>query len=259
MKYRQLTFVDALQSLGQQPTSQQPKHQRKQEKLIHPPSKTWQMKAKQVIRVSIDNLWRDSGQFARDYLHRRGLTDETIETTQLGYIPGYYTQWTKLYDMSVPCGILIPWIRFDDIWALKVRRASGQPKYQMVKGSRPHIPYTLVSGHCNESAVICEGEFDAMLLHQETSDLVDVYTLGSASKRLNELNRTMLLPYRKVWLAYDNDEAGQNRVQQMMNVSARMQPLHIPNNGDITDCFLSGHDLRKWIQSTNFESWQNLP
>ncbi len=248
MRYQQLTFGDALQSLGGQPQTRVVPQQLKPEKTINPPSRIWQIKAHKVLQVDINNLWRESGQFAREYLHQRGLTDETIKTAKLGYIPGYYTQWTKLFGLSVPCGILIPWIRHDDIWALKVRRASGQPKYQMVKGSKPHIPYTLVDGQCNENAVLCEGEFDAMLLHQEAGDVVDVYTLGSASKRINQRNRTALLPYRKVWLAYDNDEAGQNRVKQLQCASARMKPTQIPNNGDITDAFLNGHDLKEWIQ-----------
>ncbi len=117
----------------------------------------------------------------------------------------------------------------------------------MVKGSKPHIPYTLVDGQCNKNAVLCEGEFDAMLLHQEAGDVVDVYTLGSASKRINEQNRTALLLYRKIWLAYDNDEAGQQRIQKLQETSNRMNAIQLPMGCDIGDIYSQDYKLRSII------------
>ncbi|MHB2021023.1 MAG: hypothetical protein ACYCW6_29145, partial [Candidatus Xenobia bacterium] len=53
----------------------------------------------------------------------------------------------------------------------------SRPKYRHVKGSQP-ILFGSDTLQGRETALLCEGEFDAMLLAQEAGDLVGVATLA---------------------------------------------------------------------------------
>lgn len=132
-----------------------------------PPNEEWQAQAAQLIKSAQDTLWSDAGAKARAYLHARGLSSITIQHAQLGYLPGAPTDWRKMYGLSVPCGIVIPWVIRDTIWGVKVRRAAGDPKYMQVGGGnvkgglywageiKPGLPL-----------LIDEGEFNVLALWQ---------------------------------------------------------------------------------------------
>ena len=95
----------------------------------------------------------------------------------------------------------------DRVWYLKVRRAAGQPKYTQVRGGQVAL-FGADTLPGRDVAVVTEGEFDAMLLHQEAGDLVGVVTLGSASARLPDAWVPYLLGVQRLLVAYDADAAG---------------------------------------------------
>lgn len=95
---------------------------------------TWQAAAERVVSQAEDWLWSAVGEPALTYLLGRGLTEQTIRAARLGYIPGDFRAWQHIDGLNVPCGITLPWFAADALWAVKVRRAAGVPKYRQIAG-----------------------------------------------------------------------------------------------------------------------------
>jgi len=210
----------------------------------------WQEQAQQVVDACQSALWSEAGTRARTWLNRRGLVDETVQHWELGFNPCD----RKLFNLWVPRGIIIPCLVFDEVCYLKVRRAAGHPKYTQVSGGQVALfgADTLAG---RDVAVITEGEFDAMLLHQEAGDLVGVATLGSASTRLPDAWMPYLLGMRRLLVAYDTDAAGAEGAAMWEAVTVRAQRLLPLVGKDVTDFYLAGGDLRAWIQFALADGW----
>ncbi len=215
-----------------------------------PPSADWQRKAHTVVQTCEHVLWTDTGTRAREWLHARGLKAETLQRWHIGYLAGGSEEWREVAGLSVPCGIIIPGEVSDEIWYLKVRRASGNPKYCQVKDSRPALfGADTLRGH--PVGVLCEGEFDAMLLAQEAGDLAGVCTLGSATAILDPGAWGMyLLRLKRLLVAYDRDDAGERGAAKLVAMIARARPIQVPvmpNVKDISDFWKAGGKLRAWL------------
>ena len=102
-----------------------------------------------------------------------------------------------------------------------------------------------------ERGVLCEGEFDAMLLDPECGDMVGVATLGSAGTRLDVDDWWRILVHMKVlFVVYDQYEAGKSGAKKLLQQLKRFFRLNLPkmeNGKDITDCYLQGGNLRFWL------------
>ena len=142
------------------------------------------------------------------YLRGRGLTAETIQRAQLGYVPGRPWEWHTFDKLRVPCGITIPWFADDALWAVKVRRAAGLPKYTQVPGGNAHGLYNADDLPGHPVVLVVEGEFDALLAQQEAAGLAAVTTLGSASHTLGERWLPILAACRLNLVAYDRTKRG---------------------------------------------------
>jgi len=214
-----------------------------------PPPEDWQRAAREVIKTCTANLWGANGERARLYLTNRGLTPDTLRRWQIGYLPGSPTEWRKMGGLSVPCGIVIPGEVGGVIWYLKTRRAKAEPrrKYPQVTGSRPALfgADTLTE---REVVVMAEGEFDAMLLAQESGEVVGVCTMGSASGDL-DLSQwgASLVHARRLLLAYDSDQAGANGAQRMAAMTQRARRIIPPMGKDVTEFWQAGGNLKEWI------------
>ncbi len=208
------------------------------------------MAARKVIEGTQRLLWGRVGVQALHYLHRRGLSDETIWQAQLGYLPGYVWEWRQVGALNVPCGIVIPWIIDDEVWAVKVRRAAGLPKYMQVAGGSAHGLYNAT--HLGDHAVVLlvEGEFDALLAAQESGGQMGVATLGSASTTLNARWLSMLIHCRKLLVCYDADEAGQKGAARLQAMTDRAQIVRLPWGKDITEFVMQGGSVAQWLNAT---------
>jgi hypothetical protein len=200
-------------------------------------------------------LWADAGSRAREWLHGRGLKDDTLRRWHIGYCAGKSTDWRDVAGMSVPCGVVIPCEVGGVVWYVKVRRAIGLSKYQQVKGGRPALfgAETLRPGaeRGHDVAVFVEGEFDAMLLEQEAGDVVGVATLGSATGNLDLMTwGAHLLPLARLLVAYDLDDAGKHGAATVASLTARARRVSVPampGVKDITDFHQAGGNLRDWL------------
>ena len=215
---------------------------------LEPPSASWQTDMRQHAADCEARLSRPVGRRARDWLHARGLTDDTIRRAALGYSDGRHA--------GIPSGVVIPCQAHGDLWSIKVRRLEGTPKYQLVRGSRLGALY-LADWLTNKPlVVICEGEFDALLLWQEGNDLCDVLTLGSATAHVGKRFLPCFSAGAMYGIATDNDDQGAHAAlywQDLLGPRAVRMP---PPAGakDVTDAWLAGSDLHKWVTESLLQS-----
>jgi hypothetical protein len=134
MNYRRLSFVEALRVLGEPLDGIAARAYPRLKSPCEPPDWDWQQAAERIVANAEETLWSSEGEPALAYLLERGLTTRTIRSARLGYVLGDFRQWRKIEGLEVPCGIAIPWFASGVLWAVKVRRAAGMPKYQQVRG-----------------------------------------------------------------------------------------------------------------------------
>lgn len=166
----------------------------------------------------------------RDYLRKRGLTTETIERFSLGY--------SAEYD-----GITVPFQTVTGkVVMLKVRRLGNQkPKYLTVGHDFPLPMNThLFNVHALRNPgtlVICEGEFDAMILTQ-----LGIPAVGIPGVSTWQDHWALLLPARSV-LLMDPDDAGTRAafdIQRRARDYGKSLAIGKLEDGDVTEAFVRG-------------------
>jgi DNA primase len=208
---------------------------------------------REVIKQCQAMLWQSEGSQARDYLHARGLKDSTLKDPffQVGYSPG-----KKIGNVWVERGIVLPCFTttsrmdIEYINYIKIRRPSGEPKYLKLPGHGAKLSGLFgadwISGA--EVVFIAEGEFDSLLLHQEAFKEVGVCTLGGAGERFDfAAFGKYLLSAKHLFVAYDNDSAGQKGAGTWAGVSKRVHTVQVPFGKDITEFWQHGGDLSTWV------------
>jgi DNA primase len=234
-KYHKMTFIEAVRALGGDPDNLPQRQPRPQVARIDPPTEPpaaeWQEKARKTARYAAEILESNEGKRAMDYLiNQRGLDPWTINIAQLGYCPGGPGEWRRLGDLLVPCGITIPWISDGDIWAIKVRRAAGDRRYEQVKGGR-------VSGSLywaddiepGKPLLIVEGEFNALTAYQESNGQLSVVSVGTSSTNLNPYWLPLLATVPNIYAIYDCDSAGDKGYGRLAQLSNRVRRVVMPD------------------------------
>ncbi|MBE7511444.1 MAG: toprim domain-containing protein [Anaerolineales bacterium] len=249
-KYRGMSFEEACTYLGAEDRRKQPICHVPRERSAAseaPPAEDWQREAWGVVDSAEEVLWSEQGGRALIYLKTRGLTDETILRARLGYIPGPPWEWLRIGKLTVPCGIVIPWAVGKELWAVKVRRAAGLPKYTQIAGGSAHGLYNAANLEGHETVLFVEGEFDALLAEQECGGLVGVATLGSASGMLNPRWMPLLLHCKTILVAYDADQAGMKGAARLQALTKRARVVQVPWGKDITEFVLKDGSVREWL------------
>jgi len=250
-----LTFVEACERLagGDLPTlpeAARPTPPPPAPKLTQPPPEDWQDKALAAVVKCQDVLWSGAGLApgALGYLRDRGLSDDTIQDALLGYQPND----GEVCGVWVPQGITIPcWHKAaNTLWGVNVKRGGKDPgpKYKAVKDSQQSALYLADNLRGRDVAVICEGEFDALLLAQQAGDLAAVCTFGGATMHGIEAWLPYLLHIKRLLIATDNDPAGWQAWDYWKAKTKRARRLIPPGDvKDITDAHTAGADLRAWL------------
>ena len=244
MEYHNLSFQEACERLssGDLPKLQQPTHKSKNTipVLSEPPDAGWRTRAEEIVKQGESNLWGEEGKRALHYLkHERGLTEKTILDAKLGYTPGDYREWKTIEGLTVPCGITIPWYAEELLWGIKVRRATGQQRYQQVSGGNIkgclYLADTIKPGM---PLMITEGEFDVLIVRQVAKDLISATSIGSAAnKRINPKWFPKLISAPSILLRMDEDGAGQGAVEQISNLSQAVTCIKVPQGKDLNEYY----------------------
>jgi hypothetical protein len=214
---------------------------------------TWDTSAALAVVEALErDLWAEVGEKARGWLAGRGILQETARVWRLGY----NLRKRSIAGLIVPRGVVIPCFIGDAVWYVKVRRAVPEgpaydpkkhgPKYKAIKGSKvAGLLFGLDRLSGKKTVVICEGEFDAILLHQEAGDLVDVVAIGS---KPNKPAFPFLFPLVGAtrWLvALDTD--ADKEANWWGEYSARVRRVRPLQGKDLTDFHQAGGDLRAWV------------
>ncbi len=205
----------------------------------------WDAEAVQALVAECETaLFSPAGEKARNWLHGRGLTDATLKAWRIGYNPAD----RKVRGVYIPRGIVIPCYVDNALQYVKVRRPVPPlqgPKYQMLTGSKGAL-FGLDRMSGKTAVVICEAELDAILLHQEAGDLVDVVALGSKGVRpaLEWLTRLARASQWLVALDRDADDAA----TWWEVFSARVRRVRPLQGNDLTEFHQAGGDLRAWVE-----------
>lgn len=241
-KYRKMSFVDALKALGGGQSISTAAPARKVPEPVQPPDQEWQASISEAVHYCQKLLWTDGGEKARHWLNSRGLNNDTLKTKCLGYSTGL-----KISGLWIPAGIVIPCWAHDRWWYVKVRRASGEPKYIKVKGSSGAALYGLNFPWAPEAFRV-EGEFDQMILWQECRDFTNVFTTGSASDRLDPVTWGIdLLEFEYILDAGDSDNAGNLASKELKAMTGRVIRCPFPAPAkDATDFWKAGGNLKAW-------------
>ena len=233
-----------------QPAAAPSRPQRKPSVWTDPPDKTWQDVALDACLEAAADLHSPQYAWVLSYLTKqRGLTPETIQKARLGYNP----DWKTLPVGALPPGIVIPCWTDHDLWYVKVRLTKEQrdktgQKYMALKGSQTASLYNAESLKTAAVGVVCEGEFDAMLLQQEVPD-VAVVTMGSATAGLSDHWRSYFAGLDRLLVMLDEDQAGQAGLakwQTAVNWCQVLRPPDLPGK-DVTDWHGQGLDLWQWV------------
>jgi len=265
-----LTFAEACDRLGGDksaldvPRSAPKAAQKRELTAWEAPGAAWQTAARGFVAAAEAELWRNAQ--ALDYLRARGLSDATIKAAHLGYWrpkseadkwrPG--DKWGQEKDVWTPEGWVIPCDLGPDLAYIKVRRPDDDlqadpksAKYIAVKGSKKAgVLYGLADLAGHTDAILCEGEFDALLLRQHLAGLAGVVATGSAGDASPGRAAVLaLLPVPRVWGALDTDEAGEKGMAKWGDLLGRVRPLPPPAH-DVTDAWKAGHNLALWACSS---------
>lgn len=213
-----------------------------------PPGGQWQAGAAEAVEICQVNLYGAQGAKALDYLHRRGLRDDTIKRFELGY-----SQGAEIAGLWVPHGITIPAKINGVIWYVKIRTNKRNPKYTLVKGSKPAALYNGDDLIGKRVGLIVEGEFNCMVAWQEAHDIDDVCGIASMGAAGNRPDLASWGPYfialDLILALYDNDQAGEGGAFTLhQTLGDRVKFAAIPEGvGDLNDWHLAGGDVFGWL------------
>lgn len=197
----------------------------------------------------VDRLWDPViGRHARDYLHSRGLTDDLIRSFGLGWAP---MAWTELADklrergllaFGEKAGLVSPRQKGDGYYdmfrgrvMIPIRSPEGRtiafggrllegddgPKYLNSKENRLYNKSETLYAtdqarddiRKKKSAVLCEGYFDAIGMHQ--AGVKNALALCSTALTPGHLGLLGRLEAKELVLLLDGDNAGRNAVERL--------------------------------------------
>ena len=206
----------------------------------------------------------------------RGLSEETIRAHRLGLAlinnrfeghekwglePVFKGDGTPK-KIWIPLGLTIPLCQDEKIYRIRIRRpkfalrSEGDPRYYLLRGSDTRA---MVLGTDRPVSILVESELDALLLHQEAGDLVNVISLGNAQTRPDQGAAEILNQSRLILVALDFDQAGATESWGWWKghypKAHRWPPIHGKDPGEM---WAAGVNIRTWVKAGLIKYTANL-
>lgn len=284
MEYEHMSRAEAMQTLGLEDVPFSDAENANRSPATHDvqsPPKKWQESAMRIVERAEKYLWHPNstkGKQALEYLHSRGLKDETIKKARIGYVPlmsdgswysGSFEDWglsPEQYPtkdcVKVPDGILFPYFVSGAIWKLEMRRPGEKkmPKGQVI-GSVNAL-YNVDSLQYGEICMMVEGPLDCLSVMQEAGDLVNCVATGSADACRTQKWITELSLASFILQCFDEDKPGDNGAEYWLNVFEQQEkierwttaywkdPNELLQKQLVGDSILEGKlfELRHWVE-----------
>ena len=158
--------------------------------------------------------------------------------------------------------IAFPYYKYESVLGYKTRKPvkdPGKPKMRSIPGSKPYLYNFHNLSDSFEELIICEGEFDCMIIDQ--CGFNNVVSVGAGANSLGSLieqAKEFLDKYENLIIVSDNDEAGSNmdeKFTEMFGDKARLidKKLYVMN--DINEQYfkLGKESIIELIQSARFK------
>lgn len=230
-----------------------------------------------IIREAVEfyktNLFKQESQKALDYLHSRGLTDETINKHRLGYASGGLKEHLlakkftedQLHKAAIIGGkggdiltnhIVIPYFVAGNAITFRGRALSpdAPTKYVTLKGHKAYLYNSDTVWEKKNELAITEGEFDAIMLQQLGIPAVGVP--GASSWQDNWDTYVEPAMVSRLYVCMDNDDVGKKSASKLAaRFNGRAKVIELPIlNGDINEWILKGGTLEQFRELTKKSS-----
>lgn len=165
---------------------------------------------------------------AKEYLRSRGINKETLVAHRIGWNGRSYT--LPVFDHR------------DSIVNLRTYDPTATPKMRGLTGRGSHLyPGEVLEREFATDVVLCEGEWDALLLDQNGIPAVT----GTAGARTFKDEWAAKFKGKSVWIVYDCDDAGRTGATNAAGYlkkhaeAVHVVDLGLPDEGaDVTDWFV---------------------
>lgn len=249
MKYESMTFQEALTELAKRAGIELPQPDYRdsiRESKIAKQKYNIMTANKEAATYFYKLLKSDAGRAAREYVKKRGLTDETIRNFGIGYANKYsddlykYLKQKGISDEAMSEARLVTIKEekvYDFFWnrvmfpIMDVRNrvigfggrvlGDGEPKYLNTpeticfEKNRNLFGLNYAKKHKGEAFILCEGNMDVISMHQAGFTNA-VASLGTS---LTQGQAGLLRRYTdNVYIAYDADEAGRNAALRAIGI-----------------------------------------
>jgi hypothetical protein len=200
----------------------------------------------------------------------KGTLVVTVRAFHVGYNPKNIFDDPARWGMEgkkiwLPRGIVIPGLWKDEPHYIKIRRPLENdrlgkyiPKWEAKDGA-PDIKFGGPRGGKSVLfrvemmdhrlvLILTEGEWDTMVLWENSMDLCDAGTIGGAQSKFDLLDLALLTRYQKIFVVHDDDKAGdkgREYIASLKAISPRIESISPPAH-DLTDFWRSGGDVRAW-------------
>lgn len=261
-----LSFTEAVQQLdngvvASSPPRRQPAPSQENDDIV-----TWTNRANAFVEDCAGELWEPACQPCLEWLHNRGLEDETLRTWRIGCNPKHTreprSKWglrpsTPVPEVGLASGITIPYLGCG-LRGVKIRIFdNGTPRLTNIKYVHVARPNGLdnwiygVETLESKQAILLEAELDALLAWQECRQDIGFLALPAGSNFKLAWDAS-LRGLDRLLVAYDNDEPGRSAAQRLQELSPSffVPAKAFPNGKDLTEYHQLGGDINQWIKET---------
>jgi len=202
----------------------------------------WQESCLSIIKQAKYNLLKSKKPL--EYLiDERGLNFETIKKYNIGWFPE---------NKQHPAKHIIPVYNSQGkLLRLKFRnwnKTEASARYKCIDGSCTTHPYP-IGIQPGKAVIIVESELDAILIHQETHNIIGVLGLGNDNVKLTpEMKEFLNKKIPVVLISLDNDRNGWNLTKRFLSeieMSSKWWPA--PCGKDPGDAWKKV-DLKSWVK-----------
>ena len=202
----------------------------------------------------------------RDYMHKRGITDDTIDRLRIGMVT----------EGNLRGRLIIPYYKNGYVSYFITRSMPGceheDVKYMKMKVDEynDHCPWglhTLDRDKDRNVAIIAEGAFDIMSFEQESENGKNWACLSAITGNFSGSQLKTILPllrsYKQVYIIYDNDGAGRTAPggagekftlkmsKILFNENIQFRVCHCPiGYKDVSDYYADGGDLQQLLDDS---------